>query len=250
MTPRIDAHAHLVPNLSAAEVEGIRDAFVMSVTRSPIEWGAALKRNDKRIAWGLGCHPVDAKAVTEFSEAKLAAVASRAPFLGEVGLDARSKVPAGTQERVLEAVLRVAAAEEIVVSVHSTGRSSRVLDLVEASGCRTAILHWWGGSEKDTARAVKLGCWFSANVAMRGDVLATLPVDRVVSETDFPATRSYDRSVDRPGAVASIETKLAALWSVETAVVRERGWNVVRAVDARGGRLARATGSSDSGRGG
>jgi TatD DNase family protein len=248
MTVPIDAHAHLVPNLSRAEVDDIRDTFVMGVTRSPAEWGAALRRNDRRIAWGLGCHPADARAIAEFSEAKLAAMASRAAFLGEVGLDARSSVPADAQERVLATVLRLAAAEGIVVSVHSTGRASRVLDLVEGSGCTTAILHWWGASVEDTERAVSLGCWFSVNGAMREEVLASLPQDRVVTETDFPATRSRDRYVDRPGAVGSIEARLAALWSVDISAVRDRGWAVMRAVDAPRGRLARATGSAVSGR--
>lgn len=241
MIPAIDAHAHLVPNLTPAEVDGLRDAFVMGVTRSPTEWGSALRRRDRRIAWGLGCHPADARAIAEFTEAEIAAVASRAAFFGEVGLDARSRVPADAQEQVLRSVLRVAAAEGIAVSIHSTGRSSRVLDLLEASGGARAILHWWGGSAVETERAVALGCYFSVNAAMRAEVLALMPRTRVVTETDFPATRSRDRSVDRPGAVGSIEARLAALWSVSLADVRDTGWSVVREIDAGAGRLARTT---------
>ena len=241
MTPAIDAHAHLVPNLTLAEVDGLRDAFVMGVTRSPAEWGSALRRRDRRIAWGLGCHPADARAMAEFREAKLAAVASRAAFFGEVGLDARSKVPADAQEQVLRSVLRVAAAEGIAVSLHSTGRAGRVLDLVEEIALTKAILHWWGGSAEETQRAVALGCYFSVNVAMRAGVLRVLPRMRVVTETDFPATRSRDQSVDRPGAVGSIEAHLAALWSIGLTAVRDTGWSVLREIDAGGGRLAMTT---------
>jgi TatD DNase family protein len=244
VTPAIDAHAHLVPNLTLAEVDGLRDAFVMGVTRSPAEWGSALRRRDRRIAWGLGCHPADPSAMAEFSEARIAAVASRAAFFGEVGLDARSRVPADAQEQVLRWVLRVAAAEGIAVSIHSTGRSSRVLDLLDETGAASAILHWWGGSDGETERAVALGCYFSVNAAMRDEALALLPRMRVVTETDFPATRSRDRSVDRPGAVGSIEARLAALWSVSPADVRNAGWSVIREIDAGAGRLAQTTQSA------
>jgi hypothetical protein len=64
---------------------------------------------------------------------------------------------------------------------------------------------------------------------------------RVVTETDFPSTRSRDRSVDRPGAVGSIEERLAALWSVSPADVRDTAWSVLREIDAGGRRLAMAT---------
>ena len=241
MTPAIDAHAHLVPNLTPGEVEGLRDAFVMGVTRSPTEWSSALRRRDRRIAWGLGCHPADARAIAEFSEARLGAVAARAAFLGEVGLDARSRVPADAQEQVLRSVLRVAAAEGIALSIHSTGRSTTVLDLIEETGAANAILHWWSGSAAETERAVALGCYFSVNAAMRAEVLTILPRTRVVTETDFPATRSRDRSVDRPGAVGSIESRLAALWSVSPTEARDIGWSVIREIDTGAGRLATAT---------
>ncbi len=241
MTPAIDAHAHLAPTLTLGEVDRLRDAFVMGVTRSPPEWSSALRRRDRRIAWGLGCHPGDVRSIAEFSEVKLAAVSARAAFIGEVGLDARSKVPADVQEQVLRSVLRVAAAEGIAVSLHSTGRSDRVLDLLEETGATKAILHWWGGSPDETGRAVALGCYFSVNAAMRTEVLASLPRMLVVTETDFPATRSRDHSVDRPGAVGSIEARLAALWSVSPADVRDTAWSVLREIDAGGGRLAMTT---------
>jgi TatD DNase family protein len=241
--PAVDAHAHLRPNLTSDQVEGIRGAFVMAVTRSPAEWSTALRRRDRRIAWGLGCHPGDAAAIAAFDETKLAAVASKAAFFGEIGLDARSKVPAGDQERVLAAFLRVSAIEGVVTSVHSAGRSSRTLDLIEAARASRVILHWWGGSREETNRAIDLGCFFSVNGAMSADVLASLPLRRVLTETDFPATASRDRSVDRPGAVSSVEQLLIAAWGSTTEDLREGQWSILRELDTRGGRLAGATAS-------
>jgi TatD DNase family protein len=168
---------------------------------------------------------------------------SKAAFIGEVGLEARSKVPDSDQERVLAGVLHAAASEGVVVSLHSSGRSSRVLDFVEASGCRTAVLHWWGGTPAETERAIALNCHFSVNAAMRDEVIRALPHDLVMTETDFPATRSRDASISRPGAVGSIESHLAGLWGVDTDRVRESGWEALRRLDAGTHRLARMTAS-------
>lgn len=243
MNPPIDAHAHLNPKLTNAEAEALRFAFVMAVTRSPSEWPPAIRRRDRRIAWGLGCHPGDPVAVRAFEDAKLSAIAGRASFLGEIGLDATSRVPIETQEQVFRALLRVAGAEGLIVSVHTAGRSARALDCIEETGVGQVILHWWGGTPNETIRAVKLGCYFSVNAAMRPDIIALLPPDRVLTETDFPATQPRDRAADRPGAVDTIEQRLADLWGKPVSAVRELEWQSIRSLDAAGGHLARATGS-------
>jgi TatD DNase family protein len=241
--PAVDAHAHLRPSLSADDVEGLGSPFVMAVTRSPAEWSSLLRRRDRRIAWGLGCHPADVSAIAAFSETKLAVVAGKATFFGEIGLDARSKVPAPDQERVLAAFLRVAASEGVITSIHSTGSTARVLDLIEETRPAGVLLHWWTGTPGDTARAIALGCHFSVNVAMRPDQLAQLPPDRLLTETDFPATSSRDRSVDRPGAVGSIEERLAAQIRCSIDDLREKEWAAIRLLDQNAGRLGQATGS-------
>lgn len=241
MNPAVDAHAHLRPNLSPSDVEGIREAFVMAVTRSPGEWSCALRRRDRRIAWGLGCHPGDAEAISSYQETKLAAIAAKASFVGEVGLDARSPVPADRQEAVFRSILHVAKGEGLITSVHSSGRSTQVLDCIEELVASHVILHWWGGSAADTERAIRLGCYFSVNVSMSDDVLTLLPPLRVVTETDFPATSARDRSVNRPGAVGSIERRLTLSSGASVEGLRETEWEAIRTLDRDAGRLARST---------
>jgi TatD DNase family protein len=49
------------------------------------------------------------------------------------------------------------------LSIHSTGATKAVLDLLEANPTSTPILHWWRGTSQETARALQLGCFFSLN---------------------------------------------------------------------------------------
>ena len=88
-----------------------------------------------------------------------------ATFVGEVGLDGRAKTSADDQERVFRTVLELVAADPRPVTVHSTAATARVLDLVESYEQPGIILHWWRGTDKETERALKLGCWFSINGA-------------------------------------------------------------------------------------
>ena len=55
-----------------------------------------------------------------------------------------------------------------------------------------------------------MGCFFSVNgaEARRPKVLALLPQNRVLAETDFPYSRRSDPVADRPAAVATIEVCL------------------------------------------
>jgi Tat protein secretion system quality control protein TatD with DNase activity len=71
-----------------------------------------------------------------------------------------------------------------------------------------------------------LGCYFSVIGAesARPKVLDLLPHDRVLTETDFPHTRSSDKQCTRPGAVSSIEQALTERWSLDLHRVRQRVW--------------------------
>jgi TatD DNase family protein len=64
-------------------------------------------------------------------------------------------------------------------------------------------------------RGIELGCYFSINAAMmrneRGcDVVASIPADRLLTETDAPFTRIGDRLSAPSDVIVTVDT-LAAL---------------------------------------
>ena len=80
-----------------------------------------------------------------------------------------------------------------------------------------------------------MGCFFSVNgaEARRPKVLALLPQNRVLAETDFPYPRRSDPVADRPAAVATIEVCLMQEWGVDQLGLRRRLWRTVSALYER-----------------
>lgn len=224
--PPIDAHAHVLTSIDGRELRALR-SVVFAVTRDPTEWEAAAARQDELCIWGLGCHPKVASAVPRFDADRLAELASSTPLIGEVGLDGGSTVPMAQQRSAFRGALEVARDQSRLVSIHSVRAASTVLDELESVGdVKGAILHWWRGNTSETARAIELGCFFSLNGAevARPKVLSALPVDRVLTETDFPHTRRSDNAADRPGVVTTIEHALGEAWELSGDDVRRHLW--------------------------
>lgn len=227
--PPVDAHAHINVEIAPQELSAL-NALVFAVTRSLDEGEAALRRFDAMTVWGVGCHPALPEAVDAFDPARFAALLRRAAFVGEVGLDRRSEVPMQRQREVLGQILEQVRETPRAVSLHSTGASSAVLNMLKQHPIALPILHWWRGSPSETKRALELGALFSLNghEARSPKVLPLIPIDRVITETDFPHSQRYDRAADRPAAVSTIESALAKHHRLSVDEVRHRIWTTLR----------------------
>ena len=81
------------------------------------------------------------------------------------------------------------------------GTAKAVLDMVETHlppSRGRVVLHWFTGSKAEARRAVELGCYFSVNGEMfkndrAGAMVATLPMDRILTESDGPFTQVLGR---------------------------------------------------------
>ncbi len=113
------------------------------------------------------------------------------------------------QKRVFRTVLeRCAESGDKVLTVHSIRSASAVLDMIEAHlprGRGKVVMHWFTGGRAEALRAAALGCYFSINAEMalgeRGRALiAELPIERLLTETDGPFTQTQGRPT-RPSDV-------------------------------------------------
>jgi TatD DNase family protein len=204
----IDFHCHLdlfpdpASAVSDAEAAGI---YTLTVTTTPKAWprNHDLTHKTKYVRAALGLHP---QLIAERSaEIKLwEKYLPQARYVGEVGLDAGPSYyrSMDLQKEVFTRILQKCA--EIggkVLTVHSVRAATPVLDLIESHLPRQEsqiVLHWFTGSKSEARRAIDLGCYFSINAPMlrndRGRALvAALPSDRLLTETDGPFTRVEDR---------------------------------------------------------
>jgi TatD DNase family protein len=229
--PPIDLHAHIDADISASDLSEL-GALIFAATRTLDEAEKAVGRADPWTVWGVGCHPGLARAQKQFAPERFAGLIAKTAYIGEVGLDGKSRVPFPTQRATFDAILTTLQAAPRITSIHSYAATNDILNSLAAVPIQGAVLHWWLGDEDETRRAVGLGCYFSVNAAMlkRPDLLKALPLERVLVETDHPFGDRSSRRDRRPGEVASVEAAIASLHGLESEDVRQVMWRNLAAL--------------------
>lgn len=106
------------------------DAVVLVVTRSLAERQLAAARADELTLWGVGFHPALPDALRAFDVRAFADALETASFVAEVGVDRRSKASLDEQVAVFAEILQAVQRVPRPVSIHSTGATKGVLDLL------------------------------------------------------------------------------------------------------------------------
>lgn len=238
----IDFHCHvdLYPD-PAAVLDRIRAGrhYVLAVTTTPRAWEGtrALVADTPRVRVALGLHP-ELVATRAAEVDLLCSLLDEASYIGEIGLDgtAPHRDSFERQREVFDQVLAACAARGgRVLSIHSRGAASAVLDALEAhTSCGVPILHWFSGTERELRRAIDLGCWFSVGPPMfasaKGRKLAALmPPDRILTESDGPFTRAGAAPME-PSDVSRAIAGLAELWDTSSVGVEKRITDNLRTV--------------------
>lgn len=78
-----------------------------------------------------------------------------------------------------------------VLTIHSRRAEIEVISLISKYPHNKKILHWYSGNLDEAEKAVELNCYFSFNHKMLSskngkNLLAIIPKERVLLETDFP----------------------------------------------------------------
>lgn len=224
----VDFHCHLdlYPDFPTAVEEAEKaGVFTLAVTTTPQAWprNHELAQRTKHVRAALGLHPQ--LAAERESELDLwVRYLSEARYIGEVGLDAGPRFfkSLEAQKRVFQHVLQCCAeAGDKIITVHSIRSVKAVLDHLEAflpPDKGKVVLHWFTGTRSEAKRALELGCYFSINAAMLNNerhapMVQAIPLDRLLTETDGPFTRTGDRH-SKPSDVALVVEELGRLHQV------------------------------------
>jgi TatD DNase family protein len=222
----VDFHCHLdlYPDFEQLVEETERAGiYTLAVTTTPQAWPRNLEitRGTRFVRAALGLHP---QLVAEgHGELELwKQYFSQTRYVAEVGLDAGPSYYKSfdLQKRVFTCILQECArVRGKILSVHSVRAATPVLDLIEAhlpAQDGKVVLHWFTGTRAEVRRAAELGCFFSINRAMTGNekgraLIATLPRERLLTETDGPFTHIAGRPT-RPADVQNTLGELADLF--------------------------------------
>lgn len=241
----IDFHCHLdlfpSPERAAAEIAAA-GVYVLSVTTTPKAFPktAQLAKGRPRIRTALGLHPQ--LAHERHGELSLfVRLLGETEYVGEIGLDGGDEFARhlAVQKEVFDGILKACSnAGGRIMSIHSRQASGEVLDALSrhpASG--VPVLHWFSGPAAHAERAAELGAWFSVGLPMArsrraSSLLAKLPRDRVLTETDAPFA-STDGAAYPAGAVSETVSALGRIWGCDARSAQERLNENLRVLGAR-----------------
>jgi TatD DNase family protein len=175
-----------------------------------------------------GIHPHEARLANEdtYEELRTWARDGRIVALGELGLDFHYDYsPRDVQREVFRRQLRLAREVELPVIVHTREADEETAALLEEEGARETggVIHCFTGGRGLAERALALGFFisFSGIVAFpRAEeiqhVARTVPIDRVLVETDAPflAPPPHRGKRNEPAFVVEVARRVAALRGV------------------------------------
>lgn len=232
MTAYVDTHCHVdryanpVEVLKQAEASNV---VTVAVTEVPSDFQRlSLQLGRRRLTRvALGFHPLRAAAASPLEQALFTRLLDRADYVGEVGLDGsrEGRETLRGQVKLFEHLLSQPRIKTKVLTVHSRGAEAETVERLSQAGA-TAILHWYSGALKHIDAALDAGLWFSVNAAMLRSqngqrIVAALPRDRVVTETDGPFAKLGGRPSE-PRDIPTIVRALARHWNETPEEARDR----------------------------
>jgi len=187
----------------------------------------------------VGFHPSDASSWTDDSLDQLADLANHPKVLaiGEIGLDYyRDHSPRDHQQRVFTAQLELAARLQLPVVIHNRQSLADLWKILSEwqSGLRSTqsplanhpgVLHSYDGDLNSAMRAIQAGFYIGVsgpvtfkNALDRQQVIAALPLDSILIETDAPYLTPHPlrgRWPNEPAYTFHIAEKIADLHALD-----------------------------------
>jgi TatD DNase family protein len=203
----VDSHCHLnypqfadMPAVVArAKAAGVGIMQTISTKRSDFAEVKKLAETYPEIYCSIGVHPHEAEPHEDIEEAELLAEANhpRVIGIGETGLDYfYEHSPREIQRELFRRHIRVARQLGLPVIVHSRDADEETVEILRemhAEGPYKILIHCFSTSKYLADNAIELGGYVSLSgiltfkkaQALR-DIVAALPLDRLLVETDSP----------------------------------------------------------------
>ncbi|MBE6032129.1 MAG: TatD family deoxyribonuclease [Clostridiales bacterium] len=208
-----DSHAHLNDRTYAENREALFAAIEASDLSYVCDVGFDLEssllavEHAQKLPWCyavVGCHPHDSKEMDESMMTMFKGLAKKPKVvaIGEMGLDYHyDHSPRDIQQHWFRRQLQLALELKMPIVIHDRDAHDDVLRILKEEGVLAAgkepaarvLLHCFSGSPELAAQYVKLGAWISMagpitfkNARKAPEVIAAVPDDRLLAETDSP----------------------------------------------------------------
>ena len=244
----IDSHCHLdfrdfeadrTAVLNRAWEAGLERILVPGIDLQTSQAAIELAEAHPQIYAAVGVHPNSAMLWDEGTLEFLEALAAhpKVVAIGEIGLDYyRDRSPRGLQRQVLQEQLKLAEQLNLPVVIHTRNASSdertcmsETLEVL-AQASVNGVLHSFSGNLSEAERTLELGFFIGItgpvtfkNAAELRQVVAAVPLDRLLTETDSPflTPHPYRSQRNEPAHVRFVAEKISELHNQPGAVVAE-----------------------------
>lgn len=239
----IDSHV----NLHAPQFDEDRDAVIARAREAGVQLmveisdklstfeathGLAMAHDD--IWCTVGVHPHEAKDYTDLTAARLVELAGRPRVvgIGECGLDFHYDLsPREEQAAVFRQHIAAARLSGLPLVVHTREADDVMAAILEEEQAKAPfkfLMHCYTSGPELAEKAAKLGAWFSVSGIATfkaaqdvRDIIAVMPADRIIVETDCPylAPIPHRGRRNEPAYVGHVLDKLSEIrgWSREEA---------------------------------
>jgi len=237
----VDTHVHLDEPafdldrdtvLDEARSLGVR-RFI-NIAYKPERWESsrAIQLVNKDVAVAIGLHPAESATLDPETERSLVrAIEECQPVaIGETGFDfARTGPTFLEQARAFRTQIEISSSRSLPIIIHQRNASDALMkDLDEWPDVADIVLHSFDGTALLTGWAVERGCYIGigglatrpGSVALR-NLLRSIPVDRLLLETDAPylsPPQCHRRNT--PANLPQISQLLAPIWGMTAADLR------------------------------
>lgn len=230
----IDTHCHLTDDklnvrteevVKSAEEAGVK--LIIDVGCNTESSLAACRNAEKfgSVFFAAGVHPSDCEEYGEASENAIKSLLShpKCVAVGEIGLDRHWKPFDEEKQRVcFVSQLEIAAEYKLPVSFHVRDAIAPACDIIKAFRGRLSggVMHCYSGSKETAKELLDEGMYFSfggtstyKNAANVREVIAYLPKDRILTETDSPylAPEGKRGTINEPANIPIIAKNIAAI---------------------------------------
>ncbi|GMB01399.1 TatD family hydrolase [Pelosinus sp. IPA-1] len=247
-----DSHAHIDDEkfdndrdqvVARALENGITGIINVGACMASSARSIALTQKYENIYAAVGIHPHDAKDASEEDYEQLAQWTKlhKVVAIGEIGLDYYYDLsPREVQRAVFIRQLDVARQTGVPFIIHDRDAHGEILDILkkEAKGA-PGVLHCFSGSLEMAREVLKMGLYISIagpitfkNAAKLPEIAATVPLDRLLVETDSPYLTPHPHRGKRnePAYVKLVAQQVADLRGIELSVLAKANRENIRSL--------------------
>ena len=228
-----DTHAHLNDPAFDPDREALLESFAAAGVALVMNAGCSLESSRDIVAmadkypWlyaSVGSHPDSANEVNEEvleEYRKLCKLSPKVKAIGEIGLDYYYEdIPRDIQQKAFRMQMALAQELDLPVIVHERDAHNDGLAIVKEFPKVKGVFHCYSGSAEMARQLVNLG-WYIGftgvltfkNARKAVETAASIPLDRIVLETDCPfmAPEPFRGKRNHPGYLYRMAEKLAEI---------------------------------------